>query len=226
MKYLQQIKTVVWKDLKVELRTKDMLASMIVFALLVIVIFAFVFDPAGTELEGVFPGVMWVIFIFSGLLCLNRSFMIEKYNNSIFGLILCPVDKSVIYFGKLIANLTLMFIIEAVALFFLMILFGYSIAGPLWQLVIVIFLGTFGFVAIGTFLAALTSNIDGSEVLLPVILLPMIVPLIIGVVELTAGVVEEGAGITEVVSWLNLIIVYDLIFTVVPFMLFDFLMEV
>lgn len=225
MNFLKQIKAVAMKDLRLELRTKDMLGSMIVFALLVIVIFAFVFDPVSTEIEEIFPGIIWVIFIFSGILCLNRSFMIEKRNNSIFGLLLCPVDKSVIYFGKLIANLVLMLIIEGISLFFLIILFDYTLVASLGQLIIVILLGTFGFVAIGTFLAALTSNLAGSEVLLPVILLPMIVPLVIGAVELTSGVLA-GAKITEIDSWLNLIIAYDLIFTVVPFMLFDFLMEV
>ncbi|MEJ6949489.1 heme exporter protein CcmB [Natronospora cellulosivora (SeqCode)] len=223
--YLKQIKIIVLKDLKIEFRKKDMIASVIVFAFLVVLVFAFVFDSRAINLEYIFPGLIWVIFIFSGIMALNRSFNLEKNNNSIYGLMLCPLDKSVIYFAKLLANLIYMFIIEGLSLFFLIVIFNYEMTGSFLALIIVVSLGTFAFVAIGTFLAALSSNLSGSEVLFPVIFLPMFLPILIAALELTTGVLE-GKEIIEMAFWLRLLIVYNILFIVVPFVLFDFLMEV
>ena len=202
-----------------------MLSSMLIFAFLVIVIFSFAFDPTDETLKEVFPGIIWVAFIFAGILGLNRSFVAEKQNNSIHGLMLCPADRSAIYFGKVITNLVLMLIMEAISLPIFIILFDYSFSGSILKLILVILLGTFGFVAIGTFLAALTANTRTSEVLLPIILFPVIVPLVIGAVEST-GAIFIGEEMSEILPWLKVLGIYDLIFITVPFMLFDFVLEV
>ncbi|MCK8825183.1 heme exporter protein CcmB [Fuchsiella alkaliacetigena] len=225
MDFLKKVKVLAGKDLKLEFRTKEMLSSMLVFSFIVIVVFGFVFDPVGQDLDELFPGIIWVAFIFSGILCLNRSFIAEKENNSLQGLLLCPGDSSIIYFGKLIANLVLMLIMEVISLPLFIVLFDYSLAGSLLQLAAVLFLGSLGFISIGTFLAALTANTKSSEILLPVILFPIIVPVIIGAVEAT-GVVLTAGDSAELRAWLKLLVVYDLIFIVVPFMLFEFLLEV
>ncbi|SJZ93148.1 heme exporter protein CcmB [Selenihalanaerobacter shriftii] len=225
MTFFKQVKALVWKDLKSEFRTKEMLSAMLIFAFLVIVIFSFAFDPTDKDLQQVFPGIIWVAFIFSGILGLNRSFVSEKKNNSIQGLMLCPADRSVIYFGKVITNLILMLIVEFISLPIFIILFDYRFSGSILKLVLVILLGTFGFVSIGTFLAALTANTRTSEVLLPIILFPVVVPLIIGAVESTEAIFI-GKGISEILPWLKILGIYDLIFITVPFMLFEFLLEV
>lgn len=225
MNFFHQIKTIVWKELKSEFRTKEMLSSMFVFAFLVIVIFSFAFDPTGKDLQQVFPGIIWVAFIFAGILGLNRSFMAEKKNNSLYGLMLCSADWSVIYFGKVITNLILMLAVEVISLPIFIILFDYSFSGSLFQLFLIILLGTFGFVSIGTFLAALTSNTKTSEVLLPIILFPIIVPLVIGAVKSTEAVFL-GKKLEQFLPWLKILGIYDLVFITVPFMLFEFLLEV
>jgi heme exporter protein B len=206
MTFLKQVKALIWKELKTEFRTKEMLSSMLIFSFLVIVIFSFAFDPTDKDLQQVFPGIIWVAFIFSGVLGLNRSFVSEKKNNSLHGLMLCPADRSVIYFGKVITNLILMLIMEFISLPIFIILFDYSFNGSISKLILVVFLGTFGFVSIGTFLAALTANTRTSEVLLPIILFPVVVPVVIASVESTTAIFM-GNKIVEVALWFKVLAV-------------------
>lgn len=222
--FLSFVSTIVWKDLKAEFRTKEMLSSMLIFAFLVIVIFSFAFDPTVQSLKKALPGIIWVAFIFSGILGLNRSFLSEQANESIQGLMLAPMDRSAIYFGKVLGNLVLTTLVEAISLPIFIILFDYSYTGSWFWLIAVIFSGTVGFVAVGTFLAALSSNTRSSEVLLPIILFPVIVPVVIGAVEMTKALFAGGA-LAEIAVWLRVIAVYDVVFLVIPFLLFDFLLE-
>lgn len=222
--FWSSVRAIVWKDLKAEFRTKEMLSSMLIFAFLVIVIFSFAFDPGAQSIKQILPGVIWVGFLFSGILGLNRSFLSEQINDAISGLMLAPVDRAAIYFGKVFGNLIQTTLVEAIALPVFIILFDFNYAGSWLWLILVILASTFGFVAVGTFLAALASNTRSSEVLLPIILFPVIVPVVIGAVELTKALFA-GADISTVMIWLQVICVYDVVFTVVPFLLFDYLLE-
>lgn len=225
MKYFNQILTLVRKDLTSEIRTKEMLSSMLIFALLTTVVFSFAFDPDTETVKRVFPGIIWVAFIFAGILGLNRSFLSEKNNDCIMGLILCAADKGIIYLGKMLSNLIFMLIMEAVTLPLLFILFDYRLKGPVIFLLLAVFLGTWGFIAIGTFLAALAVNTRNSEILLPVILFPLIVPVLIAAVQAT-GVILGGGAWAEWSTWFKIMAAFDVIFTVVPWLLFDYLLEV
>lgn len=225
MKFLKQIKAIVWKDLVSELRTKEMMSSMLIFSLLVIVIFAFAFDPTRETTTAVFPGMIWVAITFSAILGLNRSFVSEKYNDSMLGLMLTPSDRSVIYFGKVVVNLIFVSIMQLVTIPLFFIMFDFRWSGSIPLLILVIFLSTLGFISVGTFLAALAANTRTSEILLPLILFPIIVPVIIAAVESTA-IVLGNQSIVELNSWLMLLIAYDIIFLVVPFALFDYVLEV
>ncbi len=225
MHMLTGIKAIVQKDLAAEFRTRELLSSMLVFAVLTIIVFVFAFDPTKAVIRQVFPGMVWVCFIFTGVLGLNRSFVSEKTNDCITGLILCPVDRSVIYFGKMAANLIYVSIVEIVTLPLFAVLFNYRI--PLQTapaLVLVIFLGTLGFTAVGTFLAALSSNARSSEVLLPVILFPVTVPVVLGAVQATAAILS-GAQTAEWLSWVKILGAFDAVFLVIPFVLFEYVLD-
>lgn len=225
MRFLAKIANIVWKDLVAEFRTKEMISAMLIFSVLVIIVFAFAFDPVGETVRAVSPGIIWVAFTFSGILGLNRSFVNEKQNETLLGLMLAPVDRTAIFFGKVITNFILMVITEAISLPAFFVLFDFRMEGSLLQLLLVIFLGTLGFVSIGTFLAALSANVRTSEILLPIILFPVLVPVIIGAVESTAIIFNQGA-FEQIVGWVKLLAVYDVIFLVVPFILFDYVLEV
>ncbi|MHB8172630.1 MAG: heme exporter protein CcmB [Thermincolia bacterium] len=225
MNYLNQIRTLVWKDLTSELRTKEMLSAMLIFAFLTTVIFSFAFDPDGETVKKVFPGIIWVALIFAGILGLNRSFLSEKSNDCIMGLMLCTTDRGIIYLGKMISNLIFMYIMEAVTLPILFVLFDYRLKGSLLYLILIVALGTWGFIAIGTFLAALSVNTRNSEILLPIILFPLIVPLLIAAVQAT-GVILGGGVWADWSNWFRILTAFAVIFTVVPWLLFDYLLEV
>ena len=225
MNYFNQIGTLVRKDLTSELRTKEMLSSMLIFALLTTVVFSFAFDPDSDTVKKVFPGIVWVAFVFAGILGLNRSFLSEKNNDCILGLMLCTSDRGVIYLGKMICNLIFMLIMEAITLPILFVLFDFRLKGSALLLAVIVLLGTWGFIAIGTFTSAMAVNTRNSEILLPIILFPLIVPILIAAVQAT-GAILSGGGLAECSNWLTILVAFDLIFTVASWLLFDYLLEV
>lgn len=211
------------KDLKSEFRTKQMLNSMLIFSLIVIVIFSISFgDLLGKPemLAELAPGVLWVAFTFAGTLGLSRSFAGELENGCLEGLKLSPIDRSSIYIGKTISNAVLMFIVELLTIPVFVVLFNYNISG-IAGLALVIFLGTFGFVSVGTLLSALSASTRAREIMLPVLLLPLIIPVIIPAVMAT-GTILAGSGIAAVSPELRLLIVYDLVFFIVGQLVFEY----
>jgi len=228
---LAKIVLMMWKDITVERRGKETLSAMFIFSALVIVVFAFSFIRPGTVVSpDSFPGIIWITVTFSGLLGLNRSFLWEKNNDCLMGLLLAPIDKSVIYFGKVAANFIFLTLIEGVSLPLLTVFLKLQVQGSIWYLVLVIFLGTLGFTGTGVFLAALSSNTRTSEILLPVILFPILIPLFLAAVRATDIIISGGLTDPDLWaafwSWIRLIVVYDVVFLAVPFVLFDFVLEV
>lgn len=216
--------TIAGKDLKGELRSKQTIGMMLVFSALVIIIFSFAFDPTSNTVKAIIPGLVWVITIFAGILGLNRSFVSELENNCLTGLRTAPIDPSSIYLGKVLANFSLVTSVQLISIPVLFLLFGYRFTGSyLWFCCIVI-CGTIGFIIVGTFLAALAANAKNSEMLLPVLLLPLISPLLIAGVQATR-IVLESLEITDAISWLKLMIAYDFLFLAVCFLLFEYIME-
>ncbi|MGI1660105.1 MAG: heme exporter protein CcmB [Desulfitobacterium sp.] len=223
--YLNQVKTLIWKDLLSELKTKEMISGILVFSLLTMVIFNFAFDPNLDTIKQVFPGIMWVAFSFAGITGLNRSFLTEKTNDCLTGLTLCTLDRGVIYLAKSISNFIFMFIVEVITVPMMFILFDYKFRGSPLFLGLIIILGTWGFISIGTFLSALAINTRNSEILLPIILFPLIVPVLIAAVQGT-GVIINGGTWFDVSNWLKILLAFGAIFTAVPWILFDYLLEV
>jgi len=228
MKFIEFAK----KDLLAEFRTKQMLNSMVIFALLVIVIFSFAFGNESTIyipnlkkkiVDLLAPGMLWIAFTFAGMLGLSRSFAGEKEEGCLDGLKLCPVDRSDIYNGKVLSNAVLMFLMEIATLPIFIVLFSYDIKN-MPGLIVVIILGTFGFIFVGTLLSALTVNTRTREILLPVILFPVLIPVILSSVTATAAMLANG-NLSDISGELQILLVYDIIFFVVAQMVFEYTIE-
>jgi heme exporter protein B len=222
MRFLQKVLAIVQKDVAVELRTREMLSSMFVFALLVIVIFNFAFELRVENVREVAPGVLWVTFTFAGMLGLNRSFVLEKDRGCLEGLLLCPVDRTAIYFGKMLGNVIFMTIVEAIILPIFSVLFNVSLFQPVLLLVVV--LGTLGFAGVGTLFSAMAVHTRAREVMLPVLLFPVVVPAMIAAVKATGGILD-GQAFSEIAHWVRLLAVFDVVFLAISFMTFDYVVE-
>lgn len=225
MDFLKKVWAIVQKDLTSEFRTKEMISAMLIFSFLTVTIFSFAFEPTKEMIKGVFPGIIWVAFIFAGILGLNRSFLSEKANDCILGLMLCPADRSAIYFGKMIGNLLFMLIMEVISLPIFFVLYDFKMVGSFLYLTLMIILATIGFIAIGTFLAALSVNTRNSEILLPIILFPLIIPVLIGAVQATSAILTAGP-LQDWLPWIKVITAFDIVFLTVPWLLFEYLLEV
>jgi len=220
--YLNAIRAVIWKDLTAEWRTRENLSAMLVFALLVILIFNFALELDIQAQESLSAGVLWATFIFAGTIGLNRSLAVEKDRGCLDGLLLAPVDRSVIYFGKAIGNLIFMLLVEIIVLPVYSFLYQVPVFQPRFLLVVV--LGSIGYVAVGTLLATMVIQARTRDILLPILLFPLSLPVIIAAVKASQGFLLM-VPLTEISAWLNLLIVYDLIFTAAAFMVFDFVVE-
>lgn len=214
------------KDLYAEWKTRQTISTMLIFSGMVIVIFSFAFDPSSNSMKAVIPGVLWVIIVFSGILGLNRSFLSEYKNDNLSGMMAAPIDSSSIYLGKLLANLIMVLIVEVVSIPFLFLLFDFRWMGSFPYFIGTLLLGTFGFISIGTFLAALSANSRSSEMLLPVILFPVAIPVLIGAVQSTKIILTNIENLSSAISWMQLMAAYDLIFFVLCFLLFEYVVEV
>src|SRR5512139_2548776 len=213
--YWRALSAVVWKDLAAELRSRELLSAMLVFALLVILIFNFALELDAKTRSNVTSGVLWVTFAFAGTLGLNRSMAMEKDRGCLDGLLLAPVDRSAIYFGKAIGNLIFMLIVEAIVLPVYSVLYSTNLMKP--GLLLVIFLGSVGYVAVGTLLSSMAVQTRTRDVLLPILLFPLVIPILIAAVKGSTGFLQ-GVDIVDIRPWLNLLVVYDVIFIAVAFM--------
>jgi heme exporter protein B len=220
--YLRAIGAIVWKDLAAELRSRELLGAMLVFALLVVLIFNFALELDIRTRETVTSGVLWVTFAFAGTLGLNRSMSIEKDRGCLDGLLLAPVDRSALYFGKALSNLAFMLIVEAIVLPLYSVLYNTNLFQP--GLLVVILLGSIGYVAVGTLLSSMAVQARTRDVLLPILLFPVVLPVLVSAVKASNGFLL-GFEMAEIWPWLNLLIVYDVVFIAVAFMVFDYVVE-
>jgi len=208
--------------LRIELRTKDIFTSMAVFAVLALMIFNFAFELRVPDKTMVIPGVLWVTITFSGVLGLGRAFISEKDRGSMAGLLLAPVDRSAIYFGKMLASLIFILVMEAFLLPLMVIFFNTNFISL--PLLLILFLGTLGFAAVGTVFSGLAVNTRTREVLLPVLLFPVMLPVLMAGIRATIGFME-GDTLAEMMKWVNLLVFFDLLYLVVAYMTFDFVVE-
>jgi heme exporter protein B len=222
IRYLQAIGAIVWKDLRAEFRSWELISAMLVFSLLVILIFNFALELDVKTRQSVTAGVLWATFAFAGTLGLNRSMSIEKDRGCLDGLLLAPVDRSAIYFGKFFSNLAFMLIVEAIVLPVYSILYNTNLFQP--GLILVILLGSIGYTAVGTLLAAMSVQTRTRDILLPILLFPVAFAVLLSAVKASGGFLD-GADFSEISLPINLLITYDVVFIAVSFMAFDTVVE-
>lgn len=222
MRFFQHLLAIARKDIVTELRTRETLGGMFMFAVLVVLIFNFAFDLRAENVQAVVPGAIWVTFVFAGMLGLSRSFTVEKDQGSLEGLLLAPVDRSAVYLGKTAANIAFMLVVEVIMLPISAVLFNLPLLQG--QLLVVILLGTVGFASVGTLLSAVSTNTRAREVMLPILLLPIAVPVIIAAVKLTAAVLDTGS-LAEAGIWGPLLVAFDAVFLVVSSLVFEYAVE-
>jgi heme exporter protein B len=220
--FARAVAAITWKDLAAEFRSRELFSAMLVFSLLVILIFNFALELDIRTRQSVTAGVLWVTFAFAGTLGLNRSMSIEKDQGSLDGLLLAPVDRSAIYFGKVFSNLTFMLIVEAIVLPVYSFLYNVNLLRL--GLLLILLLGSVGYIVVGTLLATMAVQSRTRDVLLPILLFPVVIPVLIAAVKASGGFLT-GDQAVNIRPWINLLLVYDVIFTAIAFMVFDYVVE-
>jgi len=216
------VAAVVWKDIQAELRTKDIVISVLAFALLSLIIFNFALRPSPQLTPVVAPGVLWVAFTFAGVLGLTRTFVLEKEQGNLIGLLLTPTSREALYVGKMLGSLFFMLVAEAVLLPVFAVLFNISPFQP--GLLLIILMATLGFAAIGTLFSAMAVNTRSREIVLPMLFLPIVVPIIIGAV-VASGTALDGGPWSDMVRWFQLIAVFDVLALVFSAFAFEHVLQ-
>ncbi len=224
MRSLQVIWAVFTKDLRVEWRNRETVTLMVVFGWLVIFLFNFTLEPAGEESLRVLPVLLWVTFAFVGILGFNRSFAAERENAGLEGMALAPVDAGAIYLGKVLGNIFFLGIAEIAVVFAASIWYNFSFIPALPWFATIVFLGTLGYVAVGTIFGAIAANTRMREIMLPVLQFPVSVPIFIGAVEATTGALR-GRSASEFAAGIRLLVAFDVAFLVLSYLLFEYVLE-
>lgn len=220
--YFSALFAILRKDLAVEFRSRQLLTAMLVFSILVILIFNFALELDARLRAEVSAGVLWATFAFAGTLGLNRSMAIEKEHSSLDGLLLAPADRSAIYFGKTMANMVFMLVVELFTLPIYAVLYNVNLFTP--GFLIVIILGSWAYSTVGTLLAAMAAQARNRELLLPVLLFPILIPVLVAAVRASTGILD---GLEMAYIWpnLNIIMAYGLIMPALGYMFFDLIVE-
>ena len=216
--YWHGVLAIYGKDLRLEVRTRETVSTVLVFSLLVAFIFNFAFDPSPRVITVVGPGIIWVAYTFAGILGFNRNFTLEKDRGTLDGLLLAPVSRDVIYAGKVLGALTIMLVVEALMMPVFLLFYDLQVLTPWFVLTTVA--ATLGFAAVGTVFSAIAANTRSREIMLPLLFLPVVLPVIIAAVAAT-GSVLEGEGWSQMDQWLQLIFIFDIVFLVVSSFAFE-----
>jgi heme exporter protein B len=223
--FTAQLRALIWKEMLVELRARETIMAGAVFALLVLVVFSFAFDLRVENTAAVAPGVLWVTVTFAGVLSLGRSFARERDRRTLDGLLLAPVDRSALYLAKVVANLVSMLGVEVIAVPAFIALFNVPV--DMARLVLTLLLGTLGLAGVGTLFSAVAAHTRAREILLPLLLFPIQVPVILATVKSTGGAIHVP-GVdqpADVGNWLGLLIGFDVLFLALSVLLFEYAIE-
>ncbi len=220
--FFSAMKAILWKDLAAEWRSREIISAMLIFSLLVIFLFNFALELDPLTRRSATAGILWVTLVFAGTLGLNRSLAVEKDRGCLDGLLLAPVDRTAIYFGKMLANLVFMLVIAAIVLPLYSLLYDVNLFKP--GLLLTVALGLEGYAAVGTLLAAMSVQTRTREILLPILLFPIIIPVLVAAVKASNGFLL-AASMADIQPWINILLAYDVLFTAIAFMVFEFVVE-
>jgi heme exporter protein B len=210
------------KDVRAELRSRELIGSMALFALLAVLVFSFALDLNREGKLDAISGVLWVTLIFASILGLNRSMAMERDQGNLDALLLAPISRSAIYIGKLAGNLVFVLAVAVVLALTISVLFNASLFDPM--LILVMALGAIGYSTVGTLLAAMSVQTRARESLLPIIMLPIALPLLLAAVRATSALLT-GAPEDQWLPWLSILAVLDVIYLVLSVLLFEFVVE-
>lgn len=224
MEFFRQVFVIAHKDVRAELRTKEAVNASLAFALVVLLLFSFAFDPESETTREISGGLLWIVFAFAGALVLNRSFARELPNDCLDGLIAAPISGAALFLGKALANYALVLAVELISLPAFAIFYNVHLGAQLPELLLVLALGAWALTIIGTMFSALTVNIRLREVMLPVLTYPILSPALMGAMRLTTGLVLGTAIDKDTFLWLKLLIGFDVMYTAAALMLVDFVL--
>ena len=212
-RFLRQAWTIASKDLRTELRNKEVINAALAFSVVVLLLFSFSFDPVSNpDVRDMAGGLLWIIYLFAGILILNRSFAREAENDCMEALIASPVSGGALFAGKAFANGVLLVAVELISLPLFSVFYGARWGDHFPALFLVLVLGTWGFTAVGTIFSAVTANNRLRELMLPLLVFPICLPAMMACVELTT-LLLMGEPIGDSLAWLRLLIGFDIIFT-------------
>jgi heme exporter protein B len=211
------------KELRLEFRTRELLTATVIFALIVVVLFSFAFDPTPAESRRYGPGLLWIAFLFAGSLMLNPSFSREQSSETLDALRMAPISNFAILLGKILANFIFMSLAEVLLVPIFAVLYNVSLAGIVGRLIFVLVLGTLGLTVTGTVFSAISAHARMRELLLPLLLLPILTPMLIAAVESTAALFAEQPALDR--TWVAFLAGFDIVFLTASWLLCDYLME-
>jgi len=221
---MRQVWAIVWKDLLLELRTRERLTAMGAFAILAAVLFNYSIDTTTTRPENVAAGLIWMTLVFGGLLGVGRTFQLESEDDALQGILTSPVPKDAIFIAKTLANFALLYVVSLLVLGVFTLFFSLDLGGATWGIILVLGLGSFGFVALGTLFAAISTGTSMGDTLLPILVFPLLVPMVIFGVGATGRLIA-GRPFSEVEGNVRMLAAMAVAAFAVGAVLFRFVVE-
>ncbi|SRR5579864_1309361 len=221
MDFARHIGVIFGKDLRAELRSKEAINASLSFALVILLLFSFAFDPSTEETRDIAGGLLWIVFAFAGTLILNRSFVRELPNDCLDGLIAAPISSAALFLGKALANFVLVLAVELISLPIFGIFYNVRWAQQWWSLLLVLILATWALTVIGTIFSALTVNLRIRELMLPILVYPIMIPALLGAMEVTGPLIAGKPLEGDLLTGLRLLVGFDIIFTALSVGLVD-----
>jgi len=221
MKYIGHVLAHLRKDLRIEWRSRDSINGMLFFSLLVVVVFSLAFDPTAAVSRQISGGILWVALLFATVTALNQAWTREQNHQVLEAQRMAPAPASALFLGKAIANMLFVLVVEAVLAPVFIVFYNLHVLGNAWLLALILPLGTWALVVNGTFFAVLGLRTRNRELLLPLLLLPISLPALLGMVEATTGVLTAQLDPLEINTWVTQLAGYDLVFTIVCILLFE-----
>ncbi len=216
------------KDLRIELRSFQAFFTTLFFSFLILMVFNFAFDPANPATReaapGILPGILWVALIFPGVIQLNRSFQSEREEGTLLGILLSPMDRGLIYLGKFLANWIFLLVVNLSTLAIFMAVYNFPLTSSVYWMLLLILLASLGFSAVGTLFGAMVSSIRTREVLLPILLFPIVIPVILAAVNGSTEVLL-GENFRLFFQWIKILVAFDVIFLAASYLVFEYVVE-
>lgn len=225
MKPAQTVRAIMWKDVRLELRTGELWLTPLLLALLLMLVFIFALPPGALKSEGVFTASLWVTLFFAGTVGVGRGFGREREDGRLWGLLLAPADRSAVFLAKALVAFGFLGLVAAVAMPLFFATFGVALAAPLWKWLVVVALVLAAYSGVGTLIGALAAQLRGGDVLYPVLLFPLLVPVVLAAVHLSDALLLDGDWAGNG-GWMQMLLLYNVLFWVVPYLLFEYVVEV